>query len=192
MNICVYCGSNLGENKAYRQAAQSLGQAMARRNHGLVYGGASIGLMGTVADELIDTDLSTIGVIPETLMKREVAHDNLDELIVTETMHQRKATMAERSDAFLALPGGFGTMEEIFETVTWAQLRIHNKPLVLLNINGYYDKLYAFIRHCSQEGFIHDDSLPLLHLESDIDLALDWLETQAKQAKAQIDHYDRS
>jgi uncharacterized protein (TIGR00730 family) len=147
--------------------------------------------MGMVADAVLEGKQSAIGVIPKTLMRQEVAHNKLTDLFVTDTMHQRKALMAKHADAFLALPGGFGTLEEIFETVTWAQLEIHTKPLVILNINGYFDHLKSFIEQCVSSGFIHPDNRELLRIETDVEVALDWLETQIA-AKPREEHYERS
>jgi hypothetical protein len=152
--ICVFCGSRPGAKSAYREAAIALGTLMAAKGYGLVYGGASVGLMGAVADAVLAKGGEVIGVIPESLVARELAHGGLSELYVVRTMHERKALMAERSDAFIALPGGFGTFEELFEVVTWAQLGIHRKPVGLLDVAGYYGPLQAMLRHGVEEGFV--------------------------------------
>src|SRR5271163_4044120 len=142
--VCVYCGSNSGSLPAFAVAARELGAALARRGLGLVYGGGCVGLMGVVADAVVAQGGEVIGVIPEVLAKREMAHFGLKDLRVVGTIHERKALMAELADAFIALPGGFGTMEELCEALTWAQLGLHHKPLGLLNVAGYYDPLLAF------------------------------------------------
>ena len=154
MNICVFCGSSLGRNDAYRAAAQALGAELARREIGLVYGGASVGLMGVVADAVLDHGGSAIGVLPEALAELEIAHDGLTELRIVSSMHERKAQMADLSEAFIALPGGIGTLEEAFEVWTWSQLGVHAKPIGLLNIATYYDGLERFLDHMVAEAFV--------------------------------------
>lgn len=171
MKHCVFCGSSDGKRPDYLRAATSLGQAIASRGHGLVYGGASIGLMGAVADAVIDGGQTAIGVLPEGLAKRELAHTGLTELHIVDTMHERKAMMAALSDSFIVLPGGLGTLEEMFEIWTWAQLGIHNKPFGLLNVGRYYDKLSAFLDHTVSEGFVGSaQRRNLLHSEDPDDL----------------------
>ncbi len=165
--ICVYCGSNPGRNPLYRQAAAALGKTLADRGIGLVYGGASIGVMGAVADAVLDADGEAIGIIPRSLAVKEVAHENLSEQFVVESMHERKALMAEMSDGFVALPGGWGTIEEIFEILTWAQLGFHEKPCGLLNVAGYFDGLFSFLEHAIDEHFVKPQYRELLILESD-------------------------
>lgn len=154
--ICVFCGSNPGRHPAYREAAVSLGETLARRGIGLVYGGASVGLMGAVADSVLAAGGEVIGVIPQMLVAKELAHPGLTEQHVVESMHARKAKMAELSDAFIALPGGVGTLEELFEIWTWAQLGTHAKPCGLLDVNGFYAKLEAFLDHVVEEGFLRE------------------------------------
>ncbi len=154
-NVCVYCGSRTGHSGDYAEAARKLGSALAERGLGLVYGGASIGMMGLVADAALAGGGQVIGVIPESLQQKEVAHEGLTELLVTADMHERKRVMAERSDAFIAMPGGLGTLEELFEILTWGQLRFHAKPIGLLNTNGYYDDLIRFLDGTVSEGFVH-------------------------------------
>lgn len=173
--ICVYCGSSDGNNPAYQEQARELGRKMGEQGIGLVYGGASIGLMGTVADAVLAGDGEVHGVIPETLVKKEVAHRGLTRLHVTRTMHERKALMASLSDAFIALPGGFGTFEELFETITWLQLGIHQSPLVVLNSDGYYDPLITFIDQAVDHGFIKVANRPLFHTASTVDECLEGL-----------------
>jgi len=162
MRICVFCGSSPGDREAYRCGAGAFGEALADAGIGLVYGGASVGLMGAVADAALARGGEVIGVIPKSLFKREIAHRGLSKLHVVETMHARKALMAELSDAFVALPGGIGTLEELFEIWTWAQLGHHRKACALLNIDGFYDGLAAFLDHIVTEGFLkplHRDML---------------------------------
>lgn len=156
MNICVFAGSSSGKRDSYSQAAAQLGRELAARDIGLVYGGASVGLMGAVADGVIENGGAAIGVIPQSLADVEIAHTELNELRIVPTMHERKAQMAELSDAFIALPGGIGTLEESFEVWTWSQLGIHKKPLGLLNVDGYYDGLETFLDHIVAEGFVRE------------------------------------
>ncbi|MDN3515201.1 MAG: TIGR00730 family Rossman fold protein [Candidatus Brocadia sp.] len=152
--ICVFCGSNPGTRSVYTAVAQQLGKAIVSHGMGLVYGGGSIGLMGIIADAVLKEKGNVIGVIPHALSSREFAHPGLTELRMVSSMHERKAMMAELSDAFIAMPGGFGTFDELFEILTWAQLGIHTKPIGLLNVEGYFDLLLAFISHVLQERFI--------------------------------------
>jgi uncharacterized protein (TIGR00730 family) len=160
--ICVFAGSNSGTRQEYTQAATDLGQELAHRNLGLVYGGASVGLMGTLADSILAGGGEAIGVIPHSLIRKEVEHSGLSELRVVETMHERKAMMADLADGFIALPGGFGTFDELFEILTWAQLSFHQKPIGLLDIAGYFTPLLSFVQHVSKEGFIRPEHLGLL------------------------------
>ncbi|MFO0723223.1 MAG: TIGR00730 family Rossman fold protein [Myxococcota bacterium] len=152
--ICVFCGGSPGKDPVYARAATSLGAFLAERGIGVVTGGGKIGLMGAVADGALDKGGEVIGVIPEKLKEMEVAHDGLTQLHVVEGMHARKAMMARISDGFIALPGGWGTMEEVFEVTTWAQLNYHHKPVGLLNVLGYFDHLRRFIDHAVESGFI--------------------------------------
>ena len=154
-SVAVYMGSSRGNRPVYAQAARTLGGALADAQLTLVYGGGSVGLMGITADAVLARGGKVLGVITEQLKTMEVEHRGLSELAVVPGMHERKALMAERADAFVALPGGFGTMDEFFEIITWAQLRIHSKPCGLLNIDGYFDSLLAFIEHSVQEEFVH-------------------------------------
>jgi len=163
--ICVYCGSSLGRLPDYRDAARALGHELAARDLGLVYGGASVGVMGVVADATLEKGGQAIGVIPYALATREVAHSGLDDLFVVDSMHERKAKMAELSDGFIALPGGWGTIEEIFEMLTWAQLGFHQKPCGLLNISGYYDHLYVFLEHAIDQRFVREEFRPMIMME---------------------------
>ena len=159
--LCVFCGSRPGRRREYAQAAAALGRLLAARGTSLVYGGGGIGLMGTVADSVMGAGGSVIGVIPEALARKEVAHAGVTELRVVPSMHARKAMMAELSDAFVALPGGFGTFEELFEVLTWAQLGLHAKPIGLLNVGGYFDALVALVEHAVGEGFIQPEQRAL-------------------------------
>lgn len=155
----------MGRNGAYRDAAAALGRLLAREGIGLVYGGASVGLMGTVADAALAGGGEVIGVIPRALEAKEIAHAGLSALHVVETMHERKALMAELADGFIALPGGMGTFDEFFEVVTWAQLGIHAKPFGLLNVAGYYDRLAAFLDHTVAEGFVRGEHREMIVVE---------------------------
>jgi uncharacterized protein (TIGR00730 family) len=153
--ISVYCGSSFGKDSSFREGATELGELLARRNITLVYGGGKVGLMGVVADAVIGSGGRAIGVIPKFMTDRELEHEGLSELIVVKTMHERKMKMAELSDGFIAMPGGFGTFEEIFEAITWGQLKIHEKPCAFYNIKGYYDLLRKFIAKAIEENFIN-------------------------------------
>lgn len=172
-NICVYCGSSPGRGELYADAARAVAAALVERDLGLVYGGASVGIMGVVADHVLHLGGRAVGVIPEALASREVAHYGLTELHVTQSMHERKTMMAELSDGFIALPGGIGTMEEIFEIWTWAQLGLHHKPCGLLNIAGYYDPLRAFLDHTVEERFVDPTVRGMLMVEGAPDALLD-------------------
>ena len=171
--ICVFCGSSSGRDPAFAAAATALGTLIARRGLGLVYGGAMVGLMGEVADAALAAGGEVFGVIPQKLAGREIAHDNLTELHVVDSMHARKAKMAELSDAFVSLPGGWGTLEETFEVLTWLQLRYHEKPVGLINVAGYYDGLLAFADHAVDSGFVSVDNRRLLIDAEDAETLLD-------------------
>jgi uncharacterized protein (TIGR00730 family) len=171
----VFCGSSPGARPGYGRAAAELGAALARRGIGLVYGGSHCGLMGTLADAALAGGGRVVGVMPRSLVERERAHHGLTELIITEDMHTRKARMAERADGFLALPGGFGTLDELFEMLTWAQLGFHRKPVGLLNCEGFWDGLLGFLVQVHGEGFLHGGSLELLHSHGEADALLDLL-----------------
>ena len=160
--ICVFCGSSSGTRPAYGEMARSLGTELARRELGLVYGGSSVGLMGMLADAVLAAGGEVIGVLPRGLFRREVAHTGLTELREVESMHERKALMAQLADAFIALPGGYGTLDELFEMVTWAQLGLHAKPIGLLDAEQFFAPLLAFLRYVAQEGFIPPQHLSLL------------------------------
>ena len=175
-HICVYCGSSDGRKQDYKTAARELGTAMLEKGIGLVYGGARIGIMGEIADTVVDGGGQVTGIMPKSLADREICHTGLSrltELHVVADMHQRKAMMADLSDGFIALPGGLGTIEEIFEVLTWAQLGFHKKPRALLNAKGYYDQLSAFLNHTVIEGFVNTASRSMLMTESDPRVLLD-------------------
>jgi uncharacterized protein (TIGR00730 family) len=152
--VCVFAGSNNGSQAEYQAAARDLGRTLAQREMGLIYGGARIGLMGAVADAVLAAGGHVTGVIPKALVAREVAHDGLSELRVVGSMHERKTIMADLADGFIALPGGWGTLEEFFEILTWAQLGLHHKPCGLLNTHGYFERLLSFMGHAMDEGFL--------------------------------------
>jgi uncharacterized protein (TIGR00730 family) len=171
--ICVFCGSNPGARPDYVVAAKSVGAALVEANLTLVYGGGRVGLMGAVADEVLARGGQAIGVIPRGLWQREVGHRGLTELHVVETMHERKAMMADLADAFIALPGGLGTLEEIFEIWTWAQLGMHRKPLGFLDVGGYYAPLRAFLDHAAAEAFIRPQHRSIAIIEEDVHAMLE-------------------
>lgn len=172
-SLCVYCGSSTGQSPVYARAAVQCGSALAARGITLVYGGGNIGLMGIMADAALAAGGKVIGVIPQALVKRELAHRGLTELHTVCTMHERKQKMADLSDAFLALPGGVGTMDEFFEILTWLQLGIHSKPVGLLNTAGFYAGLLNFMNHMRKEQFLRNGQLDLLLVEDRLELLLD-------------------
>lgn len=188
LSICVYCGSRPGRLDSYAQAARRTGEEIARRGWQLVYGGGKVGLMGEVADAVIAGGADAIGVIPQRLMEREVGHTGLSELHVVQTMHERKQWMADRADAFIALPGGIGTFEELFEAWTWGQLGYHRKPLGLLNVDGYYDALLAFLDHTVAEGFLTAPQRETLIVATDAAALLDAIAVHARTADRQGDY----
>ncbi len=163
----MFCGSNLGISPAYRDAAVIMGKLLAARGIELVYGGGNIGLMGVLADAVLESSGRVIGVIPESLMAKEVGHEGLTELRTVKSMHERKALMADLSDGFIAMPGGFGTFEEFCEVITWSQLGIHTKPCGLLNIEGYYDPLLKLFDHAVREGFLREENRELVLADRD-------------------------
>jgi len=169
--IAVFCGSKFGSDPAYTHAARQLGHALAERKIELVFGGGGVGLMGVVANAALENGGRVIGVIPEKLYEMEVAHMGLTELYRVKTMHERKALMADLSDGFIALPGGIGTLEEITEVMTWAQIGYHTKPCAFLNVNGYYDHFFSFFDHMEKQGFLY---LPL-HEQAIIEDSVDAL-----------------
>jgi uncharacterized protein (TIGR00730 family) len=166
-SICLYCGSSVGASPLYAQAARRLAQEMVADNIALVYGGASVGLMGIIADEVLRLGGEATGVIPKALLKKEVGHHGLTRLHIVKDMHERKALMAELSDGFIAMPGGIGTLEELFEAFTWSQLGIHDKPIGILNVNGFYDGLIGFVQHLVNQRFLKDEQARIIMVESD-------------------------
>jgi len=171
--LCVFTGSSSGSRIEYAGAARELGQALVRRDVGLVYGGARVGLMGVLADAVLAGQGHVTGVIPEALLAREVAHEGLSDLRVVASMHERKAVMASLADGFMALPGGWGTLEELFEVLTWAQLGLHRKPCGLLNVRGYFDGLLSFMEHSIDEGFVRREHHAMVIVSSSPDALLD-------------------
>jgi uncharacterized protein (TIGR00730 family) len=171
--VCVFTGSSEGRKSTYRTAAVLLGQTLVARGCDLVYGGARVGLMGAVANAVLEAGGQVIGVIPEALVAREVAHTGLTDLRVVSSMHERKALMADLSDGFIAMPGGWGTLEELFEVLTWGQLGLHRKPCGLLNIDGYFDGLLAFLRHAVAEQFVRPEFDRLLPVSASPEALLD-------------------
>ncbi len=173
--ICVFCGSSFGARAEYKQAAEHLGKALADRKLGLVYGGGNVGLMGAIADAALAAGGEVIGVIPDSLLRRELGHRGLTKLNVVKTMHERKALMADLSDAFIALPGGFGTMEEFCEIITWSQLGIQQKPCGLLNVAGYWDHFLAMLDHSVDERFVRPENSELILVARNPDSMLERL-----------------
>lgn len=171
-SVAVYCSSSLGAAPAYEAVARELGTAIAKANKTLVYGGASVGLMGVVANGALAQGGRVIGVLPQRLRDRELAHLALTELHIVETMHQRKQKMADLADGFVALPGGLGTLEELFEIATWSQIGIHSKPLVLLNVLGFYDLLLDFLDHATQQGILQQKNRALIKVATTSEEAL--------------------
>jgi len=165
--ITVFCGSSKGGNPVYEDKVKELALAMAEKDYHLVFGAGNVGLMGVIADELLSEKMEVIGVIPQHLVDMEVAHTGLTELIVTQTMHERKMIMAEKGSAFIAMPGGIGTLEEIVEVMTWLQLNLHNKPVAIYNVNGYYDSLLSFLQNMVTEKFLKQENLDQLIVETD-------------------------
>ncbi len=188
LSLCVYCGSRSGLDTSFAQGAREVGTLIGRLGWQLVYGGGRAGLMGELADAALTAGARVVGVIPRALMTRELGHSHLTELHVVETMHERKRMMAERSDAFLALPGGIGTLEELFEVWTWRQLGYHDKPVGLLNCGGYFDPLLAFLRDIEEQGFVPAAQRELLQVQSDPTLLLKRIASLAATAHAPDDY----
>ncbi|WP_377701122.1 TIGR00730 family Rossman fold protein [Pseudoduganella sp. UC29_71] len=166
-SLCVYCGANGGASPRYAEAAKALARGMVEMNLSLVYGGGNVGLMGIIADEVLRLGGEVTGVIPTALVQREVAHTGLTRQFVVKDMHERKAMMASLSDGFIAMPGGMGTMEELFEMLTWSQLGIHSKRVGLLNVDGFYDSLVGFIGHATEQGFIRPQHAAMMMVETE-------------------------
>lgn len=171
-SVCIYCASSPGARPEYAAAAEELARALAARDITIVYGGSSKGIMGRMADAALAAGGRVIGVLPESLIEKEVGHDGLQELHIVASMHERKAMMAALAEGFIALPGGFGTLEEIIETITWAQLGFHTKPCGLLNVAGYFDALRQFMTHAVNEGFIRREHLDILQVAESADALL--------------------
>ena len=188
MNICVYCGSRAGARSSYADSARTLGRLIAELGHGLVYGGGDVGLMGIVADAVLAAGGPVVGVIPQALVQREVGHQHLTEQHVVPDMHTRKRMMAERADAFIALPGGIGTLEELYEVWTWRQLGYHDKPVGLLNVDGYYDDLLRFMDRCVSEGFLDASQRAMPCVDTDPGRLLDRVLAEAARATAPDDY----
>jgi hypothetical protein len=187
--VCVFCASAAGASPVYLEAAKELGRRVAERGYGLVYGGATVGAMGAVADGALVASGEVVGVIPDVIREREIDHKGLTELHVVRTMHERKAMLADRADAFVALPGGYGTMDEFIEIVTWAQLKIHAKPCVLVNVNGFWDGLLAFLDTCVSEGFIQAENRGLVQVARDPEEALAIVERTWRE-RAEVPAHD--
>lgn len=180
-SLCVYCGSSPGRQPIYLESAQLLADALVSREIQLIYGGASIGIMGTLADRVLAKGGRVVGVIPEALAHQEVMHSGLSELHITHSMHQRKLKMAELADGFISLPGGIGTLEELFEIWTWSQLGFHQKPIALLNIAGYYDRLLSFLDHIENEQFFRSQHRKLLNVDANIESLLNSMSDQYQE-----------
>ncbi len=188
-NIVVFCGSKEGYNEAYRETAYALGAILAERGIGLVYGGGKVGLMGAVADGVLDNGGNVTGVIPDFLETKEVAHEGVTEMIVTDSMHSRKVKMHELSDGVIVLPGGWGTMDEMFEMLTWGQLGLHKKPIALLNINGYYDSLKVLVNNMIQEGFLEECTAEILMTSESVEELLSMMDQfEAPSVEQVMDH----
>jgi uncharacterized protein (TIGR00730 family) len=179
--VCVFCGSQTGRRAEYVEATRELARVLVAHDVGLVYGGGHVGLMGALADAVLTGGGRVTGIIPEHLMRPEVAHQGLTELMVVDSMHARKRLMAEKSDAFIVLPGGYGTLEEMFEMVTWLQLQLQAKPVGLVNVEGYFDPLLAFVQHAAQEGFIRPQHWDLLIVEHSAALLFERLQLHARE-----------
>ena len=177
-SVCVYCGSSAGNKSVYKKAAEQLGQELAKRGLSLVYGGSKIGLMGFLADAVLAGGGKVFGVLPKALSKKEVAHPGLTELHVVKDMHERKAKMADLSDAFIAMPGGFGTLDEVMEMITWNQLGFQAKPIGFLNVDNYFDDLFRFLGNTARQGFIQPSLIDALVLQSDPAWMLDQLQSK--------------
>ncbi|GAA4864907.1 TIGR00730 family Rossman fold protein [Luteimonas vadosa] len=186
--VCVYCGSHTGGKPAYAERARQLGSRLAREKLALVYGGGNVGLMGIVADAALDAGGEVIGVIPQQLVDREVAHHDVTRLEIVDSMHTRKARMFHLSDAFIALPGGFGTLDEMFEMLTWRQLGLGERPCAFLDVNGFYAPLMAMVDRMVDEGFLHRDQREDLWHGDDLDVLFGWLRTYTPaQARKWLD-----
>ena len=182
-NILIYCGSSAGYNEIYKNTATHVGKTLANQGLSLIYGGGSVGLMGTVADAILANGGEAIGVIPSFMEPWEVQHKGLTECIVTDSMHTRKQLMAEKSDAVIALPGGWGTLDELFEILTWRQLGLHKMPIGILNINGFYDHLLVMLEKMVSEGFVKEANLKMLIVDDDIESLLEKLRSDVSEGE---------
>lgn len=189
-SICVFCGAGKARNPVYNDRARELGNLIAERNIKLVYGGASVGLMGTVADGVLEKGGDVYGILPDFLFKKEVGHTGIQKLEIVDSMHIRKQKMYESSDAFIILPGGIGTLDEFFEVFTWSQLELHNKPIGLYNINNYFNKLLNFISETIAEGFFSEDILNKLNISTHGEELLDTL-TDLSEKTLRLDRGDK-
>ncbi len=171
-SLCVFCGAAHGANPAYVEAAIQFGRALAQEHIELIWGGGQVGLMGAVADAVLANNGSTFGIIPSFMAEKELAHPDAQTMIVVDSMHERKALMEEKADGFVALPGGFGTLDELFEIITWAQLHIHRKPIGLLNVAGFFDPLLTMMHHLVKQGFVLEEHVRMLHVENAPDVLL--------------------
>ncbi len=181
--VCVFCGASSGQRPAYAEAARGFGSAVAARGLGLVYGGGRVGLMGAVADGALASGGEVVGVIPQALVERELAHGGLTELHVVGSLHERKALMADLADAFVALPGGFGTLDELMEQLTWSQLGLHAKPVGLLDVEGFWRPLIALARHATDEGFVRESDLGAIAVGDEPEALLDRLERLEREER---------
>lgn len=190
-SVCVYCGSKHGLRDSYKVAAEQLGKRLAEAGIRLVYGGGAVGLMGVVADSVLQHGGNVTGIIPHFLDQAEIAKDNLTTLVRTETMHDRKAKMAELSDGFVVLPGGLGTLDETFEILTWRQLQLHSKPIVLVNTDGYWDHFVHLIEHQVREGFVSETNLALFRVVDSVDEVIPALLSEISETSGE-DHLDKA
>jgi uncharacterized protein (TIGR00730 family) len=187
VSVCVYCGSRPGSRPSFVSAAARIGESIGRRGWQLVYGGGRVGMMGHVADAALAAGARVVGVIPQSLMRREVGHPGLSELHVVDTMHERKRLMADRSDAFIALPGGIGTFEELFEVWSWRHLAYHDRPIGLLDVDGYYQPLVELLRQAAGSGFVTADQIAMVDVCDDPEALLDLMASKARRAVAPDD-----
>lgn len=179
-NICVFCGANDGNSSLVIESAKSLGARLAQEKFGLIYGGGKVGLMGTIADAALENQGYVMGVIPELLVSWEVAHKEVSELVVVRSMHERKAKMAAESQAFIAMPGGFGTLDELNEIITWKQIGYHNKPIVILNVDNYFDGFLHFIDYAVGKGFIKSHHREMIRVETTVEDVIQYLKSELK------------
>lgn len=191
-SICLFCGASPGANPIYREAARQFGTILAETHIRLIYGGGSVGLMGVAADACLAAGGEVVGVIPRLLMEKEVGHKGLTTLHVVETMHERKALMTDLSDGFIALPGGYGTLDELFESLTWLQLAYHTKPIGLYNVSGFYDKLISFLDHMRDEKFLRDLHRDSIQVDADLPTLIEKLRhAKAPETGKWLDHAKR-